>query len=150
MSITTQLQVVNRIRDLAQSHKMVSDVRYGFLGDVDDLPDFDPPVVYIIPQTISVPRDGIWRMSFAILAMDKLLQDQSNLDDVLSDCSGILMDIYSALLYNDGTAVESWSVQTGTQITLFHERFTEYMGGANMVINIDIFQDNCRADLPFN
>src|SRR6056297_3129405 len=116
MSITTQLQVVNRIRDLAQSHKMVSDVRYGFLGDVDDLPSFDPVLVYIIPQPVSVPRDGIWRMSFNLIAMDKLMPDKENFEGVISDCMGILMDIYSALLYNDGSAVESWSIQTGTQI----------------------------------
>jgi len=129
---------------------MVSDVRYGFLGDVDDLPSFDPVLVYIIPQPVSVPRDGIWRMSFNLIAMDKLMPDKENFEDIISDCMGILMDIYSALLYNDGSAVESWSVQTGTQIVPFQERFTEYMAGGTMTINIDIFQDNCRADLPFN
>jgi len=149
MAITTHLEVVNRIKDLAQSHKMVTDVRYGFLNDVQDLPDFDPPTVYIIPQSISVPRDGIWAMTFGIIAMDKLLTDGSNFDDVVSDCTGILMDMYSALLYGN-TIPQSWAVQTGTQIIPFHERFTEYMGGATMTITINIFQENCLDNLPFD
>lgn len=149
MAITTQLQLVDRIRDLGNRHKMINDVRYGFLTDIDDLPAFNPPVLYIVPQSVSVPRDGIWRYTFALVCFDKLEDDKSNFEFLISDCTGYLMDIYSELLYNDGTAVESWAIQPGTQILPFQERFKDYCAGATMTIAIDIFQENCRNPLPF-
>ncbi len=146
MPITTQLQIVNRLKNLASSHKMVSDVRYGFLTDIDDLPDFTPPTVYIIPAQVSVPRDGIWAYQFQIVCFDMLLPDKSNFEDVISDCTGILIDMYSSLLYYNN---ESWAPQAGTLILPFQERLKDYCAGATMTITINIFQENCLEDLPF-
>lgn len=148
--MVTQLQLVDRIRSLGNSHKMIQDVRYGFLTDVDDLPDFNPPVLYIIPQAVTVPRDGIFRFSFNLLCFDMLLQDKQNFDDVISDTSGYLIDIYTELLYNSGDTVESWGLQTGTSITPFQERFKDYVAGNTMTVFVDIFQSNCTNDLPFD
>lgn len=150
MPVTTQLQIVDHIKSIANSHKMVSDVRYGFLTDLDDLPDFDPPVVYIIPQPVSIPRDGILQFQFNLVCFDLLLPDKSNFDDVISDCTGILIDIYSRLLYYTDNGSGFWAVQTGTSFTPFQERFKDYSAGASMTINIQAFQENCTEGLPFN
>lgn len=148
MAVTTQLELVDRLRDTASSHKMVQDVRYGFLTDIDDMPDFTPPTVYIIPAQVNVPRDGIFAYQFQLVCFDMLLPDKSNFEDVISDCTGILVDIYSKLLYIDSN--DSWSPQTGTLILPFQERFKDYCAGATMTLTVNIFQDNCTPNLPFN
>lgn len=148
-NIVTQKQLVDRIRDLANSHKLVNEVRYGFLTDVENLPDFNGPVVYIIPQPVSVPREGIFRFSFNLICMDELLTDKSNFEDIISDTNGILMDLFSALLYNTEDP-ESWCNPTSSLITPFQERFTAFMCGNSMTIAVDIFQSNCLDNKPFN
>ena len=140
--------IVDRIRDLATSHKMVNDVRYGFLTDIENLPDFDGVVVYIVPQPVSVPRDNIFRFSFNLVCMDELLTDKSNFEEIITDTNGILIDIFSALLYND--SIGSWLNPTSSLITPFQERFTAFMAGNSMTIAVDIFQSNCLEAKPFN
>lgn len=146
--VTTQLQIKDRIQTTCASHKMVRQVVYGFLTDADDLPEFVPPTIYIVPGIASVPRDGVFQYNFQLICMDMLLPDKANLADVISDSIGILQDIYSKLLYIDSNG--TWSVQSGTSFTPFQERFKDYMAGATMSINILTFQDNCLQDLPFN
>ena len=146
--VTTQLQITDRLINTCQSHKMVNQVLYGFLTDIDDLPDFDPPTIYIIPGVASVPREGVFQYNYQILCMDMLLPDKSNFRDVISDTQGILMDIYSKLLYIDGN--DTWSVQTGSSFTPWQERFKDYMAGSTLNLNILTFQDNCLPNLPFN
>jgi len=144
--IITQKQIVDRIKRTAGAHKMVHEVRYGFLNDAEEF-EFTGVVVYIIPQPISIPREGIFRFGFNLICMDKLYTDKTNFEDVISDTNGILMDIFSALLYEvDGT----WSNPTSSLITPFQERFTDFMCGNTMSIAIDIFQQNCLSDKPFN
>ena len=146
--VTTQLQIKDRLSDTCASHKMVRQVLYGFLTDVDDLPELDPPTIYIVPGLTTVPRDGVFQLNFQLICMDALLPDKSNLEDLLSDCHGILVDIYSKLLYIDNN--DTWSIQTGTTFTPFQERTKDYLAGYTMSLNILTFQSNCLTDLPFN
>ena len=146
--VTTQLQIKDHIANICTSHKMVKQVLYGFLTDVDDLPELDPITIYIVPGVTSVPREGVFQLNFQLICMDALLPDKSNLEDILSDCHGVLIDIYSKLLYISSDDV--WSIQTGTTFTPFQERTKDYLGGYTMNLNILTFQDNCTSDLPFN
>jgi len=146
--VTTQKQITDRLISTAESHKMVSQVKYGFLTDADDLPEITPPTIYIVPGLTTVPREGVFQLNYQLICMDLLLPDKSNLANVLSDCHGILIDIYSKLLYIDSN--DSWGIQTGTTITPFQERFKDYCGGYTMSINITTFQSNCIEPLPFD
>jgi len=147
--LTTQRQIVDRLRTLCLSHKMVNEVRYGFLNDAEDLPDFNGPIIYIIPQPTSVPREGIFRFTFQLICMDELFPSKLNFEDIVSDTGSTLMDIYSALLYID-SSTESWLNPPGTLITPFQERFTAFMAGNTMTIALDVFQYNCLTEKPFN
>ena len=144
--ITTQLQIKNRIETLAQSHKMVNEVKYGFLTDIDDLPDFTPVTIYIVPGQTTSPRDGIIRFSFSLVCFDLLKDDKSNLAEVISDTQTILLDIYSALMYE---VEQSWTPQSGISITPFQERLKDYTAGGTLEIFIDTFQSNCLTEKPF-
>jgi hypothetical protein len=144
--ISTQLQIKTRIQDLCQSHKMVNETHYGFLTDIDDLPQFVPVTIYIVPGPTTSPRDGIIRYKFSLVCFDLLKDDKSNLDTVLSDTQTILLDIFSALMYLDQ---ESWTAQSGITITPFQERLKDYTAGNTLDIFIDTFQSNCLSPKPF-
>jgi hypothetical protein len=49
MSTTTQYQVTDRILNLAESHQLVNQVRYGFLSDIDINFEVNPITFYLIP-----------------------------------------------------------------------------------------------------
>jgi len=127
---------------------MVNDVRYGFLADTEDLPDFDGIIIYIVPQPISVPRENIFRFSFNLICMDELFPDKTNFETIISDTASVLMDIYSALLYQDDK-IGTWLNATGSLMTPFQERFSSFMAGNNLSVSMDVFQSNCLDAKPF-
>ena len=145
--ITTQLQIKNRIEDLCKSHKMVNEVHYGFLTDIDDLPEFVPMTVYIVPGETKINLAGKISFSFQLVCFDLLYLNKSNLDTLISDTQTILLDIYSALLYEDN---DNWAIPTGVSITPFQERLKDYTAGSTMTISIETFQSNCLSEKPFN
>lgn len=144
-----QLKIVNRIKALAEDNKMVEEFRYGFLTDIDDLPDFISPTVYLVPNGGSYPSQGKINFSFNLVCFDLLLPDKSNLADVISDTLGILNDIYTELLYDDGDP-ESWTIISGSSFTPFQEQLKDYVAGNTLTITVSAFMNQCRPNLPFN
>lgn len=144
-----QLKIVNRIKALAEDNKMVEEFRYGFLTDIDDLPDFLSPTVYLVPNGGSYPSQGKINFSFNLVCFDLLLPDKSNLADVISDTLGILNDIYTELLYDDGDP-ESWTIISGSSFTPFQEQLKDYVAGNTLTITVSAFMNQCRPNLPFN
>lgn len=144
-----QLKIVNRIKALAEDNKMVEEFRYGFLTDIDDLPDFISPTVYLVPNGGSYPSQGKINFSFNLVCFDLLLPDKSNLADVISDTLGILNDIYTELLYDDGDP-ESWTIISGSSFTPFQEQLKDYVAGNTLTITVSAFMNQCRTNLPFN
>lgn len=144
-----QLKIVNRIKALAEDNKMVEEFRYGFLTDIDDLPDFISPTVYLVPNGGSYPSQGKINFSFNLVCFDLLLPDKSNLADVISDTLGILNDIYTELLYDDGDP-ESWTIISGSTFTPFQEQLKDYVAGNTLTITVSAFMNQCRPNLPFN
>ena len=65
-----QLKIVNRIKALAEDNKMVEEFRYGFLTDIDDLPDFISPTVYLVPNGGSYPSQGKINFSFNLVCFE--------------------------------------------------------------------------------
>lgn len=146
---SVQLQIVNRIEALANAHKMVQEFRYGFLTDIDDLPDYTTTTVYLVPEGASYPSQGKINYTFSLVCFDMLLPDKSNLKYVISDTQGILNDIYTRLLYQAGTP-ESWQiVGTGTYIP-FQERLKDYVAGNTLTLTISAFMEMCSTNLPFD
>ena len=146
---SVQLQIVNRIQELADAHKMVNQFRYGFLTDIDDLPEFTPPTIYLVPEGATYPSQGKINYSFSLVCFDLLLPDKSNLKYVLSDTQGILNDIYTKLLYQGGNP-ESWQITgLGTYVP-FQERLKDYVAGNTLTITISAFMEMCSTNLPFD
>jgi len=146
---SVQLQIVNRIEELAESHKMVQQFRYGFITDMDDLPDWTTPVVYLVPDGANYPSQGKINYTFSLVCFDMLLPDKSNLKYVLSDTMGILNDIYTRLLYQGGSP-ESWAITgVGTYVP-FQERLKDYVAGNTLTITISAFMEMCSDNLPFD
>lgn len=143
-----QLKIVNRIKAIAEANLMVEEFRYGFLTDIDDLPDFLSPTVYLVPNGGSYPSQGKINFSFNLVCFDLLLPDKSNLADVISDTLGILNDIYTELLYDDGDP-ESWTIIAGSSFTPFQEQLKDYVAGNTLTLTISAFMNQCRTNLPF-
>jgi hypothetical protein len=142
-----QLKIVNRIKAIAEANLMVEEFRYGFLTDIDDLPDFLSPTVYLVPNGGSYPSQGKINFSFNLVCFDLLLPDKSNLADVVSDTLGILNDIYTELLYDDGDP-ENWTIISGSTFTPFQEQLKDYVAGNTLTLTISAFMNQCRTNLP--
>ncbi len=147
MSTTTQYTVTNRILTLAQNHQLINQVRFGFLSDIDINFVVDPITFYLIPDGATYPTENKIRYRFIMYAWDTLLPDESNLQDVISDTTMVLNDIYTKLIYN---VSESWVVQGGGSYRFFKDKLKDNVAGSALTIEVDTFADPCSVNLPFN
>lgn len=146
---SVQLQIVNRIEALALAHKMVQEFRYGFITDMDDLPDYTTPTVYLVPEGAIYPSTGKINYTFSLVCFDMLLPDKSNLKFVISDTQGILNDIYTRLLYQSGNP-EGWALTGVGTYTPFQEKLKDYVAGNTLTLTISAFMEMCSENLPFD
>jgi hypothetical protein len=118
------------------------------LSDIDVNFEVNPITFYLIPDSASYPTDNKIRYRFILYAWDLLLPDESNLQDIISDTTSVLNDIYTKLIYN-GTP-DNWVVTSGGSYRYFKEKLKDMVAGAALTIDVETFADPCTTNLPFN
>jgi hypothetical protein len=110
--------------------------------------------MYVIPEGVTFNQNHI-HYNFAIIIMDKVLEDLSNLPDVLSDTQEIAKDIWT-ILYHSYTTEQgnfSWQIvgDWSPDIHPFTERFETTVGGWTMHIKIEVpfDYDQCTPPIEF-
>jgi hypothetical protein len=107
--------------------------------------------MYVVPQTVEFNQNHI-HYNFSIIIMDKVEEDLSNLEDVMSDTLEIIQDVWTVFWqsytaqYGDfsNIIVGDWEPDTHP----FTERFETILGGWTMHIKMSAPFDYNRCDLP--
>jgi len=143
---STLYKVITRLQELATSHKLVNEVRTGFMDDIDLDYELNGVEIYIIPQDATYPRENVIQYNVIIHAMDSLLPDKSNLLYVVSDCQSILNDIYVAMQYEQDGA---WALTSGSY-RFYKDKLKDLMAGAELTFGILSYNSPCSTNLPLN
>ena len=92
-------QVIQTISSLGESHKQVKTVFFGDTFDFLEQGDNNYPAMFFNIANGSI-SGNVMTFNVELFTLDKTLQDQTNVEDVKSDCIQIGGDILSALKYN--------------------------------------------------
>ena len=130
-------QVIKQLNDFATNHKQVKSFGNGDLWEVvqhDQLTNFNYPLLWVVDQAASM-GDGDFTWNFQVIVMDIVRKDESNENEVKSDCVQILIDLvaYFEQLNNELNNV-NWNqvqlVRSGS-VELFTERFEDERWGTH-------------------
>lgn len=148
MTALTLNQILKRIETQATSHKQVAMYRQSVRAD-RFLPDAEYPLVFCVPGGIYLSTNNAPTVNyrFYLGVCDRHFEDMSNLFEVLSDTSTILIDIISLLRANymdDGT----FDLQVNTSAEIFSESDGDLVAGYGLEIEVTTpFFDN-TCDIP--
>ena len=148
MTALTLNQILKRIETQATSHKQVAMYRQSVRAD-RFLPDAEYPLVFCVPGSIYISTNNSPTVNyrFYLGVCDRHLEDMSNLFEVLSDTSTILIDIISLLrneYFNDG----AFDLQLNTTAEIFSESDGDIVAGYGLEIEVitPFFDNTC--DIP--
>lgn len=149
-------EIVNRIQDITNQHKMLADFGYGDISDLkvrfentsgnEDV-QADYPYLFLNPGTHQ-RNQGMVTYNFNMIVMDMARQEVSdtpynNMLAIQSQCQQYIDDVlaYLYFAYQDNPDV----IYSGVTYTTFNERFQDDVAGMTATLTIQVPQaiDNC-------
>lgn len=129
-------QVIQTIKSLGQSHKQVHTVFFGDTWDFLEQGDNNYPALFFNIANGSI-SGNMMTFNVELFTLDRTLQDQTNVEEVKSDCIQIGGDILSALKYNQDIRLGDVSFD------IVEEQTPDYLGGAR-------FSFTLGTEFPYN
>jgi hypothetical protein len=151
----TYKQILTYFSSIAYHHEQIKSFGFGDIEQCtnDIITKQEPKYtrMYIVPDGVEFNQNHI-HYNFSVIIMDKVEDDLSNLEDVMSDTLEIVMDVWT-IFYQSYTAeqgdfskiiVGDWDPDTHP----FVERFETILGGWTLHIKMSAPFDYNRCDLP--
>ena len=148
-------QILTYFSSIAYHHEQIRSFGFGDLAqctmDVNTKQEPEYTRMYIVPQEVEFNQNHI-HYNFAVVVMDKVEDDLSNLSDVMSDTLEIIQDIWTVFWQSytqefgdfSQIIVGDWEPDTHP----FTERFDTMLGGWTMHIKMSAPFDYNSCDLP--
>lgn len=139
-------QITNIIRDFANSHKQINSFGIGEEHEINASTQLNRtyPMLWIIPID-SLTKTQTKERTFEFLCFDLVNKDESNENEVLSDCEQIIDDFIKKLINNSN----NYNVVGEPQLFPFTEKYMDEVTGWRSLITIetDHYTEN-DCDVP--
>ena len=152
--IVSYNQIIKQLNDFADAHKQVQSFGNGYLWEVvqhDQLQNFNYPLMWVVDQPATA-GNGDFTWNFQVIVMDIVRKDESNENEVKSDCVQILIDLiaYFEQLNSELNNVNWNKVQLvrSSTVEMFTERFEDELSGASIQLGLRFPQNYNQCEIP--
>lgn len=142
-------QLIQRLQNLAQSHKQLHDFRFGDVTEWLAGSDIKYPACFIDIANATIDRTNhqsryqvqIWLCDLINVAQDS----RANEVEVFSDLMSIMEDLLA--LINDPNLQDDWTPGEAAPVQLMKEKFEDWTGAVMTTLDIatDYLSDNCQV-----
>ena len=148
-------QILADLSNIAYHHDQIRSFGFGDIKQItNDIETKEEPEyirMYVVPGESIFQKNQI-TFKFAIIIMDKVESDLSNLKDVMSDTLDVSMDIWTILYqsYRPQYGNFSWYINPdqNPELVPFTEKYETILGGFTMNMSIIIPFDYNRCNTP--
>lgn len=148
-------QILTYFNSIAYHHEQISSFGFGDLAqctmDVNTKQEPRYTRMYVVPESVYFNQNHI-HYDFAIVIMDKVEDDLSNLQEIMSDTLEIIKDIWTVFWqsYTQQTGNFSQIIvgDKGPDIIPFTERFDSVVGGWTIHMHLEVPFDYSKCNLP--
>ena len=153
-------EIVNRIQDITNQHKMLADFGYGDISDLkvrfentsgNETVQADYPYLFLNPG-VHQRNQGMVTYNFNMIVMDMAREEVSdqpynNMLAIQSQCQQYIDDVIAYLYYGYGDNPDV--IYSGVTYTPFNERFQDDVAGMTATLQVQIPQaiDKCLAPI---
>lgn len=157
MSAITYKQLLTYFSSIAYHHEQIKSFGFGDFKQItnDILTKKEPlyPRMYVVPDNVEFNQNHI-HFNFGIVFMDRVEDDLSNLEEVMSDTLELATDIWTifwqSYTYEQGDFSKIVVGDWNPDVRPFTERFETILGGWTLHIKMSIPFDYNSCDLPLD
>lgn len=155
MSQITYKQLLTYWSSIAYHHEQIKSFGFGDYKQItnDILTKQEPlyPRMYVVPENVEFNQNHI-HFNFGVVFMDRVEDDLSNLQEVMSDTLELATDVwtvfYQSYTYETGDFSKIVVGDWNPDVQPFTEKFNTILGGWTLHIKMSIPFDYNRCDLP--
>jgi hypothetical protein len=150
-------QIIQDLSGMAYYHPQINSFGFGDITQLTmDVETKEEPVytkMYVIPGAVTLAQN-VLQYQFSIIILDRINNDLSNQEDVMSDTLEIVKDIFT-ILYQSYTATYGdftlyYEPAWGPNVTPFIEKYETVLGGWTLNVTINQPFDYNECVLPFS
>ncbi len=150
-------QLIQDLSGMAYYHPQINSFGFGSLDQITmDVETDKEPVytkMYVVPGAVTLAQN-VLQYQVSIIILDRINEDLSNQEDVMSDTLEIAKDIFT-ILYQSYTATYGgftldYEPSWGPNVTPFLERYESILGGWTLNVTINQPFDYNDCVLPFS
>ncbi len=144
-SFSSYLQIIEDWKEFADKHEQVNSFGFGDIHQLtnDVLTDVEPlyPRMYFVPERTRLNTNHL-HITWRLIICDKVEEDLSNQQDVLSDTLEIMKDFYAKAYLSD------YDVEWNANLEPWLEKTETILGGWTLTLSIQQKFDYNRCVLP--
>lgn len=137
-------QIITAFQTIATAHKQINTFGVGDIWEIETSGTITYPLMWAQPD-ISRVEENVFVSSWKLLFMDIIHKDERNENDVLSDMELVALDIIAQL---QAPSYEFDFNANGITLERFTERFTDYVGGVMINVELRIPYNADRCAIP--
>ena len=142
-------QIVKELTKIANDHEQINYVYFGDVWERISNGEVTYPAMFMTLTGASFGAKDIG-YSFSLYFMDRMLMEETNETEVLSDMTQVAGDIVAQLRYPEDYSIVTWSLNQNLPITFYTESDPDLLAGVKLDITLTLPFINDRCQVPSN
>jgi len=142
-------QIVKELTTIGNQHEQINFVYFGDVWERLSNGEVTYPAMFftLLGANYAAKEIGF---SFSLYFMDRMLSEETNETEVLSDMTQVAGDIVAQLRYPTDYANVTWTLNQNLPITFYTESDPDYLAGVKLDITLTVPFINNRCEVPSN
>ena len=145
----TLTQIVKELTKIGNDHEQLNYVYFGDVWERISNGEVTYPAMFMTLTGASFGAKDIG-YSFSLYFMDRMLMEETNETEVLSDMTQVAGDIVAQLRYPEDYSIVTWSLNQNLPITFYTESDPDLLAGVKLDITLTLPFINDRCQVPSN
>jgi hypothetical protein len=142
-------QIVKELTTIGNDHEQINFVYFGDVWERLSNGEVTYPAMFMTLTGASFGAKEI-AYSFSLYFMDRMLMEETNETEVLSDMTQVAGDIVAQLRYPEDYSIVTWTLNQNLPITFYTEEDPDLLAGVKLDISLSLPFINNRCQVPSN
>ena len=142
-------QIVKELTKLGNDHEQINFVYFGDVWERLSNGEVTYPAMFFTLTGATIGSKEI-AYSFSMYFMDRMLMEETNETEVLSDMTQVAGDIVAQLRYPEDYSIVSWTPSTNMPLSFFTESDPDLLAGVKLDTTLTVPFLNDRCQVPSN
>lgn len=142
-------QIVKELTTIGNDHEQINFVYFGDVWERLSNGEVTYPAMFFTLTGANVLSKEIG-YQFSLYFMDRMLSEETNETEVLSDMTQVAADIVAQLRYPTDYGKVTWQLNQNLPLTFYTESDPDYLAGVKLDITLTVPFINNRCEVPSN